>query len=127
MNGHQLTALQELLAKARDSQRVHVSRDMAGDEGLHVESLPGANLTEEATSMMKAAGEASSTATVSASSKATIDRMGTKGNPMIWSMSVTYGSLTVLAILVYIVWGDVRPHRSEKPKPNAGLPAGYQE
>mmetsp|Transcript_120710 Transcript_120710/g.336824 ORF Transcript_120710/g.336824 Transcript_120710/m.336824 type:complete len:181 (-) Transcript_120710:81-623(-) len=56
------------------------------------------------------------------------DRQSTKGNPMVWTMAVVYGGLTVLVILLYIVWSDgSNRRRAEKAKPDLGLPVGYAQ
>eukprot|EP00416_Gambierdiscus_australes_P036567 CAMPEP_0171104270 /NCGR_PEP_ID=MMETSP0766_2-20121228/60325_1 /TAXON_ID=439317 /ORGANISM="Gambierdiscus australes, Strain CAWD 149" /LENGTH=183 /DNA_ID=CAMNT_0011564871 /DNA_START=147 /DNA_END=698 /DNA_ORIENTATION=+ len=56
------------------------------------------------------------------------DRQSTKGNPLVWTMSVVYGGLTVLVILLYIVWSDGQSRsRDKKSKPDMGMPAGYSQ
>ncbi|CAK0852206.1 unnamed protein product [Prorocentrum cordatum] len=54
------------------------------------------------------------------------DRVGVKGNPLIWTMAVVYSGLTALAVVLYVVWSDHgRARGSEKPRADMGLPAGY--
>mmetsp|Transcript_56200 Transcript_56200/g.164208 ORF Transcript_56200/g.164208 Transcript_56200/m.164208 type:complete len:211 (+) Transcript_56200:154-786(+) len=57
-----------------------------------------------------------------------LERTSTRGNPLVWTMSVVYGGLTVLVILLYVVWSDgAHRKRAEKPKADMGLPAGYAD
>lgn len=55
------------------------------------------------------------------------ERFGNKGNPIVWTICVAYGGLTVLAIFAYCVWVDSAQDklRETRPKPELGLPAGY--
>jgi len=56
------------------------------------------------------------------------DRTSTKGNPLVWTMSVVYGGLTVLVILLYIVWTDGQHRKkTEKPKSEMRMSAGYSD
>lgn len=54
-------------------------------------------------------------------------RFGKKGNPVVWTLCVTYTSLTVLAVFAYYVLADNNKEdkKAKAPKPELGLPAGY--
>jgi len=57
---------------------------------------------------------------------AVFDRTSAKGNPLVWTMAVVYGGMTVLVVLLYVVWSDgAQRSRAEKPKPDLGQPVGY--
>lgn len=60
------------------------------------------------------------------------DRMGLKGNPMIWTIAVVYGGLSLLVILLYMVWVDgvapplKRPGAKKQQTPELGYYAAQQ-
>eukprot|EP00747_Dinoflagellata_sp_TGD_P212324 gnl/TRDRNA2_/TRDRNA2_85434_c1_seq1.p1 gnl/TRDRNA2_/TRDRNA2_85434_c1~~gnl/TRDRNA2_/TRDRNA2_85434_c1_seq1.p1 ORF type:complete len:175 (-),score=27.81 gnl/TRDRNA2_/TRDRNA2_85434_c1_seq1:151-603(-) len=53
------------------------------------------------------------------------DRQGIKGNPVIWTMCIVYSALVVMVLLMFVVWSDTGMKTTQKPKPEMGLPAGY--
>eukprot|EP00927_Polykrikos_kofoidii_P010784 TRINITY_DN14560_c0_g1_i3.p1 TRINITY_DN14560_c0_g1~~TRINITY_DN14560_c0_g1_i3.p1 ORF type:complete len:154 (+),score=13.07 TRINITY_DN14560_c0_g1_i3:70-462(+) len=54
------------------------------------------------------------------------DFQGLKGNPLLWTMTMVYGGLAALAILIYLVWGESDSHiQIRKLKAEEGLPPGY--
>ena len=57
------------------------------------------------------------------------DREGAKGNPLVWTMGVAYGGLTVLIIMLFVVWSDSGGRRpaEAKAKPAMAVQGGYNK
>ena len=51
-------------------------------------------------------------------------RIGVEGNPLVWTMSVAYGGLTVVAVALYCVWSSEVLPRVEKLQLQTWQPAG---
>mmetsp|Transcript_47641 Transcript_47641/g.101940 ORF Transcript_47641/g.101940 Transcript_47641/m.101940 type:complete len:175 (-) Transcript_47641:92-616(-) len=75
----------------------------------------------------KASGEPQPSAGYSYSS--VYDRQGARGNPLIWTMSIVYGGLSVLVLVLFFVWSDHVSRQTGPPgmkaKQEFALPAEY--
>eukprot|EP00928_Gymnodinium_smaydae_P064658 TRINITY_DN47940_c0_g1_i1.p1 TRINITY_DN47940_c0_g1~~TRINITY_DN47940_c0_g1_i1.p1 ORF type:complete len:141 (-),score=21.90 TRINITY_DN47940_c0_g1_i1:132-554(-) len=105
----------------------------SGDEKAAELLQLSANLSVAGTTSHKKASSRSSRVEAKAketpaahSRQAIVDQQGLSGNPMVWTMGMVYGGLTVIAILAYVVLADHGSHRhTRKARPEMGLPAGY--
>jgi len=56
-------------------------------------------------------------------------KTGIRGNLLVWTMAVVYGSLTVMSCVLYVIWADragaKTPDQIHRKHPELGLPAGY--
>lgn len=56
-------------------------------------------------------------------------KTGIRGNLIVWTMAVVYGSLTVMSCVLYVIWADragaKTPDQIHRKHPELGLPAGY--
>mmetsp|Transcript_102233 Transcript_102233/g.202976 ORF Transcript_102233/g.202976 Transcript_102233/m.202976 type:complete len:192 (+) Transcript_102233:116-691(+) len=137
---HKVSGLAEVISRAAEVADQHNVR--SGD----LLAMAAASKTDNVAKVPQAVGEVrppwapakpanifnkdlKNTESSKAGSTRKADREGAKGNPLVWTMGVAYGGLTVLVIMLFVVWSDSGGRRlaEGKSKPATAVQGRYNK